>query len=667
MGTKFYTLFFYFSLLLLFSSNSFATTPIIYGDDLTAWINTLGESHDYTFEGTAGDRIFIRVRGTSGGVDGCIELFDPSGVSVAADCDDGGYVTIDGYELTSTGTYTIHAKDHDDNDTGFYGLGLQIVNNPAYTTSIDCQLDIATELTHQAEIDAFSYTANAGDVLVMRMRGEATNIESRIRLYDPSGNLIEEGTSAGGTTRINTFSVPVDGTYTILTYDGNGNDIGNYGFSFQVINPTACAESIECGSFSADLNTIAEMHAYAFDANEGDLIHINMRGGSGVEAELELYNATGVEIANDNPNGGTASIEDFSIPATGTYFVMARDKKGNDIGNYGFSYHNMNNLDCATELSCNTDFTESIDGLSEIDYYYFQATAGERIMLQMRATSSSLEGELTLYSAAGVQLSNDSPGGGLCEIVDYTIPSDGTYFVKVNDKHGNDTGDYGFSFQKLDPTCATPYSCTDGSVNGNFNSFATMDAYSFSGTAGDIIQIKMVETGTELEPLFYLYDPSHDRIIDETASHDINIDDFELPQTGTYIAIAMDRNGNDMGGYTLLIECASEPEDVTAPVIAGCEDATFSCAEISGGSSPASPIPTSINAGGYNMTIVFDNPVEIPAGTCIFGDMTIVDNGCVGIRTACYANTLQFTPDFATCGGPFPDLPFTRHWLSCNF
>ena len=83
MGKKIYTLSFLFSL--LFSTSSFSTSPINYGDDLTAWINTLGESHDYTFEGIAGDRIFIRVRGTSGGVDGCIELFDPSGASVAYD------------------------------------------------------------------------------------------------------------------------------------------------------------------------------------------------------------------------------------------------------------------------------------------------------------------------------------------------------------------------------------------------------------------------------------------------------------------------------------------------------------------------------------------------------------------------------------------------------
>ena len=659
MGIKFYTYSFLLAATLLFSTNSFATTPITYGDDLTGWINTLGESHDYTFQGTAGDRIFIRVRGTSGGVDGCIELFDPSGASVAMDCDDGGYVTIDGHELASTGTYTIHAKDHDDNDTGFYGLSLQIVNNTNYTTSIDCQFDILGELTHQAEIDAFSYTASAGDVIVARMRSEDGSIESRIRIYDPAGNLIEEGNSSGGTTRINTFSIPADGTYTILAYDGNGNDTGNYGFSFQVINPTACAENIECGTVSADLNIIAEMHAYAFNANVGDLININMRGGAGVEAELELYNAAGVEIANDNPNGGTAKIEDFSIPTTGTYFIMARDRKGNDIGNYGLSFYNMNNLDCATELNCNTDITTSIDGLSESDYYYFQATAGERVMVQMRATSNSLEGELSLYNSDGFLVAEDSPGGGLCEIVDLVIPSNGTYLIKVNDKHGNDTGDYGLSFQKLDLNCTNEFMCADGAITSNFNNFAQMDAYHFEGTVGDVIKIKMVETGTELEPLLYVYDPNHNRIIDETASHDINVSNFELTETGTYIAIAMDRNGNDLGGYTLNIECAFDEEDTTPPVIAGCDDATFSCTEISGGAAPAPPSPITMTGGGYNMTITFDNSVEVIAGTCIFGDMTIIDNGCNGIRTACYGNTLQFTPDYNTCGGPFPALPFT--------
>ena len=69
------------------------------------------------------------MRGTSGGVDACMELFDPSGSSVGSVCDDGGIVFFDGEILESTGTYTIEAHDHENNDSGDYGLSLTLLNN----------------------------------------------------------------------------------------------------------------------------------------------------------------------------------------------------------------------------------------------------------------------------------------------------------------------------------------------------------------------------------------------------------------------------------------------------------------------------------------------------------------------------------------------------------
>ena len=93
-----------------------------YNEDLTGTITTLGEVHSYTFSGNEGDVILIRMRGYSQGVDGCIELFDPAGASIAADCDDGGIVAIKEFTLPSTGTYTLNAEDANSNDTGNYCL-----------------------------------------------------------------------------------------------------------------------------------------------------------------------------------------------------------------------------------------------------------------------------------------------------------------------------------------------------------------------------------------------------------------------------------------------------------------------------------------------------------------------------------------------------------------
>jgi hypothetical protein len=157
---------------------STASTTINYGDDLTAYINALGESHNYNFDASAGDKILLRMRGTFGGVDACMELFDPSGMRVGEVC------------------------DHEDNDTGEYGLSITLLNNALASEPIICTTDLEGSFSHQTEVDAYSYEGDAGDLMVLQMRAVQGNIEPQLRLYDPSGNLLVEALPSVGLSRI---------------------------------------------------------------------------------------------------------------------------------------------------------------------------------------------------------------------------------------------------------------------------------------------------------------------------------------------------------------------------------------------------------------------------------------------------------------------------------
>ncbi len=70
------------------------------------------------------------------------------------------------------------------------------------------------------------------------------------------------------------------------------------------------------------------------------------------------------------------------------------------------------------------------------------------------------------------------------------------------------------------------------------------------------------------------------------------------------------------------------------------------------------PVPVSLTgAGTYDMTIKFSEQV-LENYVCKINTATF-DNGCIGIKTACYNNTLKLTPDYFSCLGPLPQLPFT--------
>jgi len=90
------------------------------------------------------------------------------------------------------------------------------------------------------------------------------------------------------------------------------------------------------------------------------------------------------------------------------------------------------------------------------------------------------------------------------------------------------------------------------------------------------------------------------------------------------------------------------------------EDLILNCSDLGSASSSSSDLPMPVElqgAGGYNMIIRFSENIE-NSGVCDIYSAKF-DSDCVGIITACYGSTLQLTPDYPTCQGPLPGLPFT--------
>ena len=77
---------------------------------------------------------------------------------------------------------------------------------------------------------------------------------------------------------------------------------------------------------------------------------------------------------------------------------------------------------------------QSVNG-SDVDWYRFTGTAGQRVLLDgyARRIDSRMELVLTLTDAAGRVLGNSLPGPSGDPLVDVILPANGEYFVKVQD------------------------------------------------------------------------------------------------------------------------------------------------------------------------------------------------------------------------------------------
>src|SRR4029453_6734626 len=72
---------------------------------------------------------------------------------------------------------------------------------------------------------------------------------------------------------------------------------------------------------------------------------------------------------------------------------------------------------------------------TDIDWYRFSAKAGQRILAELRSKNidSRMEGAIELYSSAGRRILQRRTLGRQEPLVDFAVPADGDYLLKVYD------------------------------------------------------------------------------------------------------------------------------------------------------------------------------------------------------------------------------------------
>ena len=85
------------------------------------------------------------------------------------------------------------------------------------------------------EIDEFTFSGSAGDVVLIRLAEVSSILEPRIVLLRPGGSMIGE-TWDYDVAEITYAGLPVTGTYTIRVLDEGADDLGDYSVHLQRLN-----------------------------------------------------------------------------------------------------------------------------------------------------------------------------------------------------------------------------------------------------------------------------------------------------------------------------------------------------------------------------------------------------------------------------------------------
>ncbi len=163
--------------------------------------------------------------------------------------------------------------------------------------------------------------------------------------------------------------------------------------------------------------------------------------------------------------------------------------------------------DANTLSSNNTAVLGNIYPNADVDYFSFTAVAGDRVYAAVMTSfgaSGSTDSALDVLDAAGVSLEFDNDDGSLgglsSSIAGVTIPSSGTYYVRV--RHFSATGQLRpyhlhFQLQSGTPTAETEPNDAgqplppSGWVSGQISATTDVDIYTLSLNAGDTVYLSL--------------------------------------------------------------------------------------------------------------------------------------------------------------------------------
>jgi hypothetical protein len=303
------------------------------GQTITGATTSAGESDAYSYIGSAGQVVSIGFYwgNNSGNLSGTVDIYNPSGqwmTNVPASCP-GGTVN---FTLPSSGAYTIlvHASGY--NVTANYSLSLQSVNNGGCSSqTITCGQTLASSTGTNSEMDAYSYTGSAGQVVSIGFwwGNNNGNLSGTVDIYNPSGQWVTKvpASCPGGTVN---FTLPSSGAYTILVHATGYNVTASYNLSLQTVNNGGCnGITIPCGqTINGQISLKSQMNGYEMVANAGEHILLSNSGFSGMV--VDIYDPTGSNVAS---MGASTSVN-ITLAATGIYTVVVHAGNYTGTGSY---------------------------------------------------------------------------------------------------------------------------------------------------------------------------------------------------------------------------------------------------------------------------------------------------------------------------------------------
>lgn len=414
-----------------------------------------GQQKMFAFNAKKGQVIYPYTRTTNGHYY-FVKINDPNGTAVlnskSTYLNNPGY-----YKVVADGIYTYEIETTS-RENVTYEIGLSTIEAP-----IDFQDGEISSINDSISIFGkpvfMKFNGTKGEVINYAIWVE-DSLSAYYTLYKPgteefymrdvlrSDDVVNFNGSASKDPYTDVYTLPEDGEYIFQVQAGRTSDKEDFTgkFTFRLFRP----EAKEIGYNNVYTDTVAmpyNLKRYSLKLNKPGSISIEftnrVRGGY---LYLRLYDKTGKFIKETRSNVFTSSVTHGEL--SGVYVdsiaYIEFNPSGSASGSYDFNVVENQDPIAISNAVPWLELSGEISQNGEVDYYRFNATAGQIVGVQyIRDDNSLLEGNFSVYKEGetfntGTYIndlhygqSNNDLNGKYSQIT-AEIPEDGTYIIRVD-------------------------------------------------------------------------------------------------------------------------------------------------------------------------------------------------------------------------------------------
>ncbi len=500
--------------------------PLTLGATVSGQLTQPGESDQYTFSGTPGQRVAYDAL-SSDSLSINFRLVSPTGTVVI---EKGSRADADPVTLLESGTYTLTMKGNGP-VTGPYSFRLIDVGAQP-------PLPLNTVITRTLDPgnSAQFYTLNGTAGQRLYFDGLGSGSGAIWALYAPNNQQIVN-TSVTGDFEA---TLAQTGTYVVAIW-GYGSAPVSY--SVQVVPFTITTNALTLGAVTTgSLTKPGDQQIYTFTGSPGQRVVFDALDSDPAQINARLISPGGLVIIERNSRN---DIEPITLAESGAYSLVL-DGIGTAVGSFNFRL-----LDLAAQPvpTLGATLSQTLTPGAKADIYRLDGTAGQRLYFDALGQNG---GGATwyLYGPNNLQVS----GAALATDFETVLPLTGSYSLII---WGSGPNPLPYSIRVLQPqTPATPLTL-GASVTDSLANPGDQHLYTFAGAAGQHIYYDSLNRSF-LQITCQLLGPNGAVVWDSSnASNDIG--PILLTQTGAY-TLVIDGLNATTGNYGFrLIDLASAP------------------------------------------------------------------------------------------------------------